>query len=68
MSKIPLISIINVDMEGFFMRKNLLVVLQCLMLLTGCNTPEQPSYQIKIIDIDGQEIGFKNIEIISCFC
>lgn len=45
------------------MRKNLLVVLQCLMLLTGCNTPEQPSYQIKIIDIDGQELGCKDIEI-----
>lgn len=54
------------------MNKKLLLVLQCVFLLVGCNGNEnssgleeenKDSYQIKIVDIDGEVIGDKTIKV-----
>ncbi len=44
------------------MKNKILIALQCLFLLTGCNNqPKEPSYQIKIVDIDGEILGQKEL-------
>ena len=45
------------------MKKILLISLQCLLLINGCTKPEENSYQIKIVDLDGQELGCKTISL-----
>lgn len=55
------------------MKRKSIILLQCLLLLTACQNPVEssnsnsieltPTYQIKVLDLDGEELGSKTINI-----
>lgn len=55
------------------MKRKSIILLQCLLLLTACQNPVEssnsnsiesaPTYQIKVFDLDGEELGSKTINI-----
>lgn len=55
------------------MKRKSIICLQCLLVLTSCQNPVEssntnsiestPTYQIKVVDLDGEELGSKTINI-----